>query len=114
MYQLYSPSLDNGDTVTNPYDIANPFNNYFASIAETTKKNIKYSHKHFSDYLSNENSSTIFLQPTDKEEIANIISSLNSNKASGPDSIPYRILFLLKNDISKQLVFFLLYLKLQK
>ena len=31
-------SLDNGDTVTNPYDIANTFNNYFPSIAETTKK----------------------------------------------------------------------------
>ena len=36
-------SLDNGD-------IANTFNNYFASIAETTKK--KNSHKHFSDYPS--------------------------------------------------------------
>ena len=31
-------SLDNGDTITNPYDIAKTFNNYFASIAETTKK----------------------------------------------------------------------------
>ena len=31
-------SLDNGDNVTNPYDIANTFNNYFASIAETIKK----------------------------------------------------------------------------
>ena len=31
-------SLDNGDTITNPYDIANTFNNYFASIAETIKK----------------------------------------------------------------------------
>ena len=31
-------SLDNGDTVTNPYAIANTFNNCFASIAETTKK----------------------------------------------------------------------------
>ena len=41
-------SLDNGDTITNPYDIASTFNNYFASIAETTKKSIKYSHKHFS------------------------------------------------------------------
>ena len=75
-------SLDNGDTITNPYDIANIFNNYFACIAETTKKSIKYTHKHFSDYLSNESDSTIFLQPTDKEEIANIISSLNSSKAS--------------------------------
>ena len=32
-------SLDNGDTITKPYDIANTFNNYFALIAETTKKN---------------------------------------------------------------------------
>ena len=28
-------SLDNGHTITNPYDIANTFNNYFASIPET-------------------------------------------------------------------------------
>ena len=96
-------SLDNTDTITNPHDIANTFNNYFASIAETKEKNIKNSNKNFSDYLSSETSSTIFLQTTDKEEIANIISSLNSNKASGPNSIPYRILFLLKNEILKQL-----------
>ena len=37
-------------------------------------------------------------QSTDKEEITNIISSLNSNKVSGPNSIPYRILFLQKNE----------------
>ena len=112
-------SCENGDNITNPYDIANTFSNYFASIAETTKRSIKYSHKHFVDYLSNESSSTIFLQPTDKEE-----SSLNSNKASGPNSIPYGILFLLKNEISNQLAdlfnlsfktgVFLLYSKLQK
>ena len=43
--------LDNSDTITNPYDIANTFNNYFASIAETTKKSIKYTHKHFPEYF---------------------------------------------------------------
>ena len=31
-------SLDNAVTITSLYDIANTFNNYFASIAETTKK----------------------------------------------------------------------------
>ena len=36
--------------------------------------------------------------------MVNIISSLNSNNVSGPNSIPYGILFLLKNEISKQLV----------
>ena len=46
------------------------------------------------------------MQPTDKEEIANLISSLISNKASSPNSIPYRISFLLKNEISKQLADF--------
>ena len=38
-----------------------------------------------------------------KKKITNIISSVKSNKASGPNSIPYRILFLLKNEILKQL-----------
>ena len=84
-------SLDNGDTITNPYDIANTFNNYFASIALKLQKKAK------------ESDSTIFLQSVDKEEIVNIISSLNSSKGSGPNSIPYRILFLLNNAISKQL-----------
>ena len=50
-------------------------------------------------HLWNESSSTIFLQPTDEEEIANIIFSLNSNKACGPNSIPYGILFLLKKRV---------------
>ena len=36
-------SRDNGNTITNPYAIASIFNNYFASIAETTKNKIKYS-----------------------------------------------------------------------
>ena len=52
-------SLDNGDTITNPYDIVNTFSNCFAPIVETKKKGIKYSHKHFSEYLSNETSSAI-------------------------------------------------------
>ena len=57
-------SHDDSDTITNPYDIANTFNNYFASISETTKSNIKYSHKHFPGYLKEECESTIFLKPT--------------------------------------------------
>ena len=43
------------------------------------------------------------MQLTDKKETAKIIFSLNSSEASGPNSIPYRILFLLKNEISRHL-----------
>ena len=92
-------ACDNGNTIINPYDTAN---NYIPSIAETTKTTT-YSHKHFSNNLKQECENTIFLKPNSKEEIGNIISSLNSNKASGPNTIPYIILFLLKNKISMQL-----------
>ena len=34
-------NFDNGDTITNPCDIANTCNNYFGSIAETAKKEKK-------------------------------------------------------------------------
>ena len=51
-------SLDNDDIV-DTYDLVNTFNNYFVSKAETTKKSMKYSHKHFSDYLANESGNTI-------------------------------------------------------
>ena len=40
-------SLDNGDTITSPYDIVNSFNNYFASRAETTKKKQQQKNKIF-------------------------------------------------------------------
>ena len=50
-----------------------------------------------------ESVSIIFLQPAPKEEIANIISYLDSKKAFGPSFLPYRILFLLKSEILKQL-----------
>ena len=85
-------SYENGDTTNSPYETANTLNIF-----------IKYSNKHFSDYLLNETTSAILLQPTDKEEIANITSSLNYSKTSGPKRLPHRIFFLIKNEISKQL-----------
>ena len=97
-------TLSHGEnTITNPCEIANVFNNYFASVADTAKLNIKYSHKHFSEYLKHQCNNSIFIQPTDSEEIANIISSRNISKACGPFSISNKILILLKQDISIQL-----------
>ena len=85
---LVPRTLSHGEnTTTNPCEIANVFNNYFASVAETAKQNINYSHKHFSEYLKHQCNNSIFIQPTDSEEIANIISSLSINKACGPFSI---------------------------
>ena len=83
--------------------ISDIFINYFSSIASKTKLNISFSHKHFSDFLKNRSSIFFFISPTDKAEIENIISSLNFNKSIGPNSIPTKVLKVLKNDISNRL-----------
>ena len=46
------------------------------------------------------------MSPTHKNEIIFIISALDSQKASGPNNIPIKILKLMKNDISDQLTVF--------
>ena len=60
--------------ITNPHDIANIVNNYFTSVVETARQNIKFSCKHFSDYLKNLCSNSFFIQPTDCAEIANMFA----------------------------------------
>ena len=84
------------NVITNPYDIANIFNNYFSSVADTAKENVKYSHKHFSDFLNNQCNNSILIQPIEGDKTANIKSTLNMNKSSGLKCIPYKILNLLK------------------
>ena len=83
--------------------MSNVFNNYLTSIAEKTKSNINFLPRHYTDYLCNTNKNLFFLTPTDKNEISFIISSLDSHKSSGPNSIPVKILKLLQSDISQQL-----------
>ena len=67
------------------------------------KLNISFSHKHFPDFLKNRSNISFFVSLTDKTEIENVISSLDSHKSVGPNSIPTKILKLLKNNISSQL-----------
>ena len=50
----------NNKTVTNPAEIANIFNSHLVSVAEKTRANINYSHKHFSEYMENSSSNSFF------------------------------------------------------
>ena len=67
------------------------------------KLNISFSHKHFSNFLRNRSNISFFVRPTDKIEIKNVMSSLDSDKSVGPNSIPSKKLKLLKNYISSRL-----------
>ena len=83
--------------------IANTFNNFFTSVADTVHSKIKFSNKLFSNFLSSEINDSFIITSTNKEEIYKIISSLNTNKSFGSYSIPTKVLHLLNDQISKHL-----------
>ena len=93
----------NYEIITNPSDIANAFNNYFAKVAIDIQSSIRFSKKKYHDYLLPVNIESFFLTPTDSTEVSNIIFSLNQNKSDGPNSIPIKIIKVLNKDISDQL-----------
>ena len=93
----------NNETITNPSDITNAFNNYFAKVAIDIQCSIRFSKKKYYDYLPLLNIESFFLAPTDSTEVSTFIFSLNQSKSDGPNSIPIKILKLLNKDISDQL-----------
>ena len=85
---------------TNPFVISNHFNTFFLTIAQKIQGKLVMTNKHFSDFLSEPLQSNIFLTPTLPDEIQEIIKSLNSKKATGPNSIPTKILKVFSKTIS--------------
>ena len=65
--------------------------NSYTSVSEKTKVNVNYSSKHFFEYMENNSLKSLFLSPTNKNEIWSIISGFNPNKALGPNNIPKKI-----------------------
>ena len=84
---------------TNPTDIAEGFNAYFSSIAEKLLPKQTAGTKHFSEYLSDRVNQNFIFESADAVEVICIIDSLDSNKGSGPYSIPGNILKSLKANL---------------
>ena len=93
----------NKETITNPSDIANTFNNYSAKVAINIQCSTRFSKKKYYDYLPSLKKESFFITPTDSTEVSNTISSLNQDKSDGPNCIPIKILKLLHKGISDQL-----------
>ena len=90
----------NNETITNPSDIANAFNNYFAKVAINIQSSIRISMEKYYDYLLPLNIESFFITPTDNTEVYNIICSLNQDNIDESNSIPIKILKLLNKVIS--------------
>ena len=100
----YSLLIDKALT-TNEKDIANHFNTFFTYIAQKLVKKIPPSHNNFKSSLKNQNERSFFIGPVDIQETENIISSLQENKASGPNSLPIKMLKTFKKQLSVPLTY---------
>ena len=101
----YPTCLQVGDAnITEPTAITNSFNDYFTSIADEILQKRKYNGaKSYRDFLANSLIANFVFEDCDENEIKSIISSLNTFKSSGPNSIPTHILHLLKEKICNPL-----------
>ena len=95
-----SSLLIDGKTITNPKDIVENFNNFFTSIGTKLQNNIPPARRQYFDYLKQPNPKTFFISPTTPDEIKDIINSIKSSKCVGPNSIPTKIVHLIKDKIS--------------
>ena len=100
-----SSLLIDGQIISSAKEISNNFNNFLEVLLYIiiNKNIVKSKKKTYLFYLGHENKNTIFLSPTLPEDIENLISSMKTNKASGPNSIPTKILKLFKKELSKPL-----------
>ena len=84
---------------SDPTEIANNFNNYFANVGPNLQDKINTTGTDFMRYLKTPNNNCFLFEPADCQEILLLIDSLDENKSTGPSSIPTDILKVMKNNI---------------
>ncbi|XP_057290863.1 uncharacterized protein LOC130613552 [Hydractinia symbiolongicarpus] len=82
----------NDKIISEKLTVANAFNKHFTSVADKIRNQIPHNNTHFSSYLKNNNSNSLFFNPVTIEEVLKIINNLDLTKASGPNSVPNLIL----------------------
>ena len=95
-----SAIISDDNTITDPVEIAQNFNNFFTSIGTNLQKKIPPTKKNFTDYLKKPNSENFTIAPTTSDKISDLIHNLKSSKSVGPYSIPTKIMKISKEIIS--------------
>ena len=100
-----TPSLITKDEkyINDPVSTTNTYNNFFTSVAEIVHTKFIFLNKSFRNFLSSKINDSFIITLTNKEQIYKIISSINTNKSCGPNSIPTKVLHVLQNQISNHI-----------
>ena len=95
-----SAIISDDNTITDPIEIAQNFNNFFTSIGTNLQKKIPLNKKNFTDYLKKSNHENFIKAPTTSDKISDLLHNLKSRKNVGPYSIPTKIMKIPKEIIS--------------
>ena len=104
--EISNEFIDSNSTnsIINPKEIANKFNNYFINIGPNLAKEITHTRKsNFSKYLTGNYLNSMFLDPITEIEVENEIHDLDSNKSPGYDGFNAKIFKQVGKVISKPL-----------
>lgn len=77
-----------GREVSDAALVSNLFNEYFTSIGRLLAENLSSSNNINAHYTIREVPNTFFLTPATSQEVSNIISNMDSSKATGYDGFP--------------------------
>ena len=99
--------------VDNPTNIANHFNKFFCKIGQSLADKVnRAGNENPIKYLNNRINESIFLTPTNFQEISRIISSLKNSSSFGPDGISSFFLKIASDVVSFPLsIFFNLFIE---
>ena len=95
-----SAIIADDNTVTDPIEREQNFNNFFTSIGTNLQRKIPPTKNNFTDYLKKTNSENFVIAPTTSDKISDLINSLKSSKSIGSYSIPTKIMKISKEVIS--------------
>lgn len=92
--------LHHNKTIDDDYEISNIMCNYFTTIGNEMSKNIDIEHYILDEAMECD---SLFMDPTDEQEIQQSIKTINNNSASGYDNISSKTLKQVSNLIAKPL-----------
>ena len=95
--------LEEKGFISDPYQVANKFNDFFLNVADKLGAKIVKKNTKFQDYLKNPNKSCFSLKETTPDETVKIINNLDSKKSSDIDNISPDLVKLCNQTIAQLL-----------
>ncbi len=85
--------------ITHKEEISNNFCDYFTNVGPNLANNIPPPNKPFHSHLGNRINRSIFIHPTDEEEINKIIIKMKPKASTGHDKLSSKLIKQLKDEL---------------